>query len=157
MMKRIASMSAGMKLLAACALAVVLAGGVYLYVHAAYPPVRCEAVKHVDPEDRQMAGDCYGCHAKATPKVAQNWYESKHGVALVKCFVCHGQPDGKGAVVFAAVPDVDTICRRCHDPAIRRMEAKFGQGLDCNACHPMHQNSMHHEAYGRTVSKTTFE
>lgn len=51
-----------------------------------------------------MIGDCYGCHLKVTPQVAQDWYESKHGVTLVRCQVCHGQPDGKGAVPFKRVP-----------------------------------------------------
>ena len=73
-----------------------------VYLHLAFPKVRCEAGKHLDSPEAMA--DCYECHLKATPKVAQDWYESKHGIQLVKCFMCHGQPDGKGALPFAAKP-----------------------------------------------------
>lgn len=126
-----------------------------LYVNLAFPTVRCEAVKHLDsPEE---AADCYACHAKATPKTTQDWYESKHGVMLVKCFVCHGQPDGKGSVPFAVNPDMDTTCRKCHDPSVKRMEDKYGLNAACNDCHPFHNNSLHHDAYVKPVSKKTID
>jgi len=101
------------------------------------------------PDD---AADCYECHKKATPKIAQNWYESKHGVALLKCFVCHGQPDGKGSVPWAVVPDPKAVCQKCHDPAMKRMVEKFGMEPNCYKCHPFHQNSLHHEAYKKSGS-----
>jgi len=107
-------------------------------------------VKHLKAPDD--AADCYECHKKATPKVAQDWYESKHGVALMKCFVCHGQPDGKGSVPWAVVPDPQSVCRKCHDPAMKRMEAKFGMKPNCYKCHPFHQNSLHHAAYQKSGS-----
>ena len=103
------------------------------------------------PDD---AADCYECHKKATPKIAQDWYESKHGVALMKCFVCHGQPDGKGSVPWAVVPDPIDVCQKCHDPAMKRMAEKYGVEPDCYKCHPFHQNSLHHEAYKKSESST---
>ena len=109
-----------------------------------------DGIKHLVPPDE--AGDCYECHKKATPKIAQDWYESKHGVALLKCFVCHGQPDGKGSVPWAVVPDAASVCRKCHDPAMKRMEQKYGLKPDCYKCHPFHQNSLHHEAYKKSAS-----
>lgn len=135
--------------------AIIFGGSVYYYAVAALPEVKCEAAKHLDsPEE---AGDCYTCHVKTTPKIAQNWYESKHGVMLVKCFVCHGQPDGKGSIVYSANPDPNYICRRCHDPAVTMMEQKFGMRAECNECHQYHSNSVHHEAYARTESKPTMD
>jgi len=110
-----------------------------------------KTIKHLKAPDD--AADCYTCHQKVTPRVAQNWYESKHGVALMKCFVCHGQPDGKGSIPFAVVPDVATVCRKCHEPAMMRMTKKFGIEPDCYSCHPFHQNSLHHEAYKKSESK----
>ncbi len=110
-----------------------------------------KSIKHLKAPDD--AADCYTCHQKVTPRVAQNWYESKHGVALMKCFVCHGQPDGKGSVPFAVVPDAETVCRKCHEPAMKRMVQKFGIKPDCYMCHPFHQNSLHHKAYGKSESK----
>ncbi len=121
------------------------------YINVAFPRVKCEYAKHLKSPD--TASDCYACHLKATPKVAQDWYESKHGVMLVKCFVCHGQPDGKGSVPYAVNPDVNTTCRKCHDPSIKKMEKKYGLKLECNSCHPFHQNSIHHKAYVKPVAK----
>ena len=139
----------------AVAFAILFGGAVLLYTETAMSGTKCEAAKHLDsPEE---AGDCYTCHQKATPKIAQDWYESKHGVMLVKCFVCHGQPDGKGAIAFSANPDPNYICRRCHDPAVTMMEKKFGMRPECNDCHKYHVNSVHHEAYGKTESKKTME
>jgi len=110
------------------------------------------ALKHLIPTED--AYDCYACHKVTTPKIAQDWFESKHGVMLVKCFVCHGQPDGKGSVPWTVNPDPKAVCQKCHDPAMKRMVAKYGMNLDCNKCHPVHQNSIHHDAYTKTVSKS---
>lgn len=109
------------------------------------------ALKHLIPTED--AYDCYACHKKTTPKVAQDWFESKHGVMLMKCFVCHGLPDGKGSVPWRVNPDPKGVCQKCHDPAMKRMEAKFGIDLDCNQCHPFHHNSLHHDAYKKSESK----
>ena len=83
---------------------------------------------------------------KTTAKVAQEWYESKHGVTLVRCQTCHGMPDGKGSLPFTRNPGKD-VCARCHSLAIERMEAKFGRSDDCASCHPHHQSAMHGNAY----------
>lgn len=109
------------------------------------------SIKHLKAPDD--AADCYECHKKVTPRVAQNWYESKHGVALMKCFVCHGQPDGKGSIPFMVVPEPKAVCRKCHEPAMIRMEKKFGIEPDCYKCHIFHQNSLHHDAYKKSESK----
>ena len=134
----------------------VAAGGFFVYLDAAFPTVRCEAAKHLTaPEE---LSDCYTCHAKATPALAQDWRDSKHGALLVKCVVCHGQPDGQGSIPFAAKPGVKEICGRCHEPAMNRMVAKYGELKDCDPCHPRHQNPMHRNAYEAKVvsNKTEF-
>ena len=123
----------------------------FIYLDQAFPKMRCEAIKHLESPD--SVSDCFECHLKATPKITQDWYESKHGVMLIKCFVCHGQPDGKGSVPYAVDPDVNTTCRKCHDPSIQKMEAKYGLDPNCNQCHPFHNNSLHHEAYVKSVAK----
>jgi hypothetical protein len=125
-----------------------------IYIGVAFPRTRCPA-QHLDSPE--ALADCYECHKKATPKVAQDWYESKHGVQLVKCFMCHGQPDGKGALPYAANPDPDVTCQRCHDPSIQRMTAKFGLSKSCGECHPFHQNSIHHAAYVKPEAKKTLD
>ena len=135
---------------------VAVVGGFFGYITLAFPEVRCEAVKHLDAPEKYA--DCAGCHVKSTPKVAQDWKDSKHGVMLVKCVVCHGQPDGKGSIAFTAKPDPMNICARCHDPSIKRMQAKYGERPDCNSCHPHHQNPMHGDAYENKIptEKTNF-
>lgn len=119
---------------------ILIVGGYFAYMAHAFPETKCEAARHLAAG--AMEGDCYGCHAKATPRVAQEWYESKHGIMLVRCQTCHGQPDGQGAVMFTRSPGVE-ICAKCHSLAMDRMEAKFGRNQDCNTCHPHHQSAMH--------------
>lgn len=124
--------------------AAVFVFGYFGYMAWAFPETKCEAAKHLDAGT--MAGDCYGCHVKATPAEAQHWFESKHGLTLVRCQTCHGMPDGQGSIQFTRSPDVST-CARCHSPAIQRMEAKFGKRGECNVCHPFHQSAMHGSPY----------
>ena len=118
--------------------------GYFAYMAWAFPQTRCEAAKHLAAG--QMEGDCYGCHVKATPAVAQYWNESKHGITLVRCQTCHGLPDGSGAFQFTREPGAD-VCARCHSAAIQRMTAKFGMRNDCSSCHPYHQSAMHGVPY----------
>lgn len=133
--------------------AVIVAGiGVFFaYINIAFPKVRCEGA-HLDVPGQYA--DCVTCHAKTTPMVSQDWRDSKHGVMLVKCVVCHGEPDGKGSIPFEVKPDPMLICARCHDPAIKKMVAKYGDNLDCNTCHPHHQNAMHGDAYENKAPTT---
>ena len=67
-------------LIIALAAVILLVIGFFAYIQNAFTGTRCEAAKHLDAD---MIGDCYGCHLKVTPQVAQDWYESKHGVTLV--------------------------------------------------------------------------
>lgn len=130
-------------------------GGFFAYMALAFPKVRCEGA-HLNAPDEYA--DCLECHLKTTPKVSQDWHESKHGVLLVKCVVCHGQPDGKGSIPFNPAPDPMFICARCHAPSIQRMEEKFGLKPECESCHPNHQNPMHRNAYENRApsDKTNF-
>lgn len=149
-------MSACQKFLVGLGVAALCVGGYFFYISQAFPEVRCEGAKHLErPEE---FADCVTCHAKVTPKVSQDWLESKHGVMMVKCVVCHGEPDGKGSVPFAKVPDPNRICAQCHGPAMVKMTEKFGVRNDCETCHPNHQNPMHGKAYENKIptDKVTF-
>ena len=129
-------------------------GAFFWYLDAAFPEVRYEGSHLAVPE---KYADCVSCHAKSTPKAAQDWKESKHGVMLVKCVVCHGEPDGKGSIPFSAKPAAVAICARCHDPAMKRMAEKFGGDAECDFCHPHHQNPLHSDAYQeKAPSETSF-
>ena len=144
------------KLLLGIGLVAAVVAGFFVYINWAFPKVRCTAATHLTaPEDLT---DCYSCHAKVTARLAQDWQDSKHGVLLVKCFVCHGQPDGKGSIPFNVKPSYRNICSRCHEPAMKRMEIKFGEMNDCETCHPRHQNPIHRAAFEAVVpsGKTDF-
>lgn len=149
-------MSGRKRIIIPVALAVFVAA-YFLYLNTAFTGTRCEGAKVKHGEVTPEQSDCYLCHKKTTPKVAQDWFESKHGVTLVKCYVCHGQPDGKGATPFSAKPSVEGVCQRCHAPAMDMMKAKFGLKGNCESCHLQHTNSLHHEAYSKTESKTKVE
>ena len=139
-------------LIIALAAVILLVIGFFAYIQNAFTGTRCEAAKHLDAD---MIGDCYGCHLKVTPQVAQDWYESKHGVTLVRCQVCHGQPDGKGSVPFKRVPGVE-VCAACHGLAIDKMTALYGKR---DACHPYHARPMHGKVYEnrQATTKTVLE
>ena len=126
--------------------------GILLAVLAPISQAAADQIQHLKAPD--SAADCYGCHKKATPIIAENWRTSKHGVILVKCFVCHGQPDVPGSVPWAVVPDPKVVCQKCHDPAMKRMKEKFGMEGGCYDCHRFHQTSLHHEAYKKSESKS---
>jgi len=133
----------------------VAAVGFFVYLDKAFPKVRCEAAQH--PAAPEALSDCFICHAKVTPALAQDWKDSKHGALLVKCVVCHGQPDGKGSIPFVAKPGAREICARCHEPAMNRMVEKFGELKDCEICHPRHQNPMHRNAYESAAASSNTE
>jgi len=129
---------------------VAVAGGVLAAMalgvfSIAFPKQRSGDFEHLVIPD--SITDCYACHAKMTPKLAHDWYESAHRIKLVKCSRCHGKPDGTGAIPFTAYPDSRTICGKCHASAIRHMQENFGIDLECSECHPFHQNSLHRVAY----------
>jgi hypothetical protein len=96
---------------------------------AAAPPPRA----HVDPKGEP---DCATCHRTDTPEVFAEWEASRHGVALVKCLVCHGST-GKD---FRARPDA-SACGSCH---ARELESLSHRAVkDCFACHAPHSLSAH--------------
>ena len=51
--------------------------------------------------------DCAECHETATPAAFKAWYDSRHGEAMVKCLVCHGDA-GKS---FTMAPPAERCAR----------------------------------------------
>lgn len=75
---------------------------------------------------------CAGCHAQATPAVAAQWREGRHGMALVACFVCHGSTGQD----FRARPE-PAGCRGCHPVQVSSV-TRDGRTQGCFQCHPPH-------------------
>jgi hypothetical protein len=91
------------------------------------------ARKHVATDGEQ---DCASCHRTGTPAAFAAWEASPHGLALVKCVVCHGST-GKD---FRARPAA-TGCGACH--AAQAASVARRPVSDCFACHAPHSLSAH--------------
>lgn len=88
---------------------------------------------HVDAGGEQ---ECATCHRTQTPDAFAEWEASPHGIALVKCVVCHGST-GRD---FKARPAA-TGCGSCHDAEAASMAKRAVS--DCFACHAPHTLSAH--------------
>lgn len=86
---------------------------------------------HLDVKGEQ---ECATCHRGDTPEAFKAWEDSKHGLALVKCVVCHGST-GKD---FRPRPDT-SACRSCHAAAVEALAKRPVK--DCFACHAPHSLS----------------
>jgi hypothetical protein len=75
--------------------------------------------------------ECATCHRTGTPDVFAAWEGSQHGLALVKCVVCHGST-GKD---FRSRPDASG-CRACHAAEVEALAKRAVK--DCFACHAPH-------------------
>lgn len=72
--------------------------------------------------------DCAQCHEEATPELHAQWYGSGHGLAMVKCYQCHGTFE-----TFRLTPTPQD-CAVCH----ANMMNKCPQNKPCWACHVPH-------------------
>jgi hypothetical protein len=77
--------------------------------------------------------DCAGCHEQATPAAWKAWNDGAHGLALVKCQVCHGST-GKD---FTLRPSVER-CRGCHAAEVASGAPLAKKGVGCFTCHAPH-------------------
>lgn len=86
--------------------------------------------KDVHPElsEQEMLVACADCHKEATPEVQKEWYDSLHGIAMVKCYQCHGTFGD-----FAVTPSRQN-CGTCHN----NMLAKCPTDKPCWECHVPH-------------------
>ncbi len=72
---------------------------------------------------------CYECHKEVTPDIYEEWYNSRHGIAHVRCFQCHGGYDD-----LKVVPDV-AQCSVCHMEVMDRCP----KDRPCWSCHSAHE------------------
>ena len=114
--------------------AVVLAIAALLVT--APPPAAAVAGRARGHPETRGEQDCAACHRTDTPAAFADWERSPHGVALVKCVVCHGST-GKD---FRARPAA-TGCGACHPAAAASVERRAVS--DCWACHAPHTLSAH--------------
>ena len=83
---------------------------------------------HGDLTDQQKLIACSECHKSETPDIYNQWYESLHGIGMVKCYECHGTFEN-----LAVVPD-KSVCGVCHSAAMTKCPAD----KPCWDCHQPH-------------------
>lgn len=83
---------------------------------------------HPELSAQEMLIACADCHRETTPEVTQEWYDSLHGIGMVKCYQCHGTFE-----TFTVTPSRET-CGTCHTARM----AKYKDNTPCWECHTPH-------------------
>jgi hypothetical protein len=116
-----------MKIVALLAVSLLAASGVAFAAAAKKTPAK-PAPGHPPLSAQEMLVDCAECHKAATPEIEKEWYDSKHGLAMVKCYQCHGSFEN-----FVVTPSPGA-CAACHADRL----AKCPQNKACWQCHIPH-------------------
>ncbi len=83
---------------------------------------------HPEITEQEKLTDCAECHQQATPDVHKQWFDSSHGIGMVKCYQCHGTYEN-----FKKTPAISD-CAVCH----ANMVGKCPKDKPCWACHTPH-------------------
>lgn len=87
-----------------------------------------QASKHPAVTEQEKLIDCAECHLQATPEVHKQWFDSSHGIGMVKCYQCHGTYEN-----FKKTPAISD-CAVCHV----NMVEKCPKDKKCWECHTPH-------------------
>ena len=89
---------------------------------------------HPDLSPQEQLVDCAQCHSEVTPELEKEWNDSVHGIAMVKCYQCHGTFE-----TFVATPPLSN-CATCHTDKMENHAEKQGKaaGTPCWECHVPH-------------------
>lgn len=87
-----------------------------------------EKAMHPELSEQEMLIACADCHKDVTPEIEKEWYDSLHGIAMVKCYECHGTFGN-----FSVTPTRQT-CGTCHADMLK----KCPQDKPCWECHVPH-------------------
>ncbi len=109
-----------------CGLLPVLLGLILLAVAAI--AADNSAPEHPQLSEQEMLIGCAECHRSTTPEIEKEWFESEHGIAMVKCYQCHGTFES-----FVVTPTIQT-CAICHADMLK----KCPQDKTCWDCHAPH-------------------
>jgi len=85
-------------------------------------------VTHPELNEQEMLIACSECHRESTPDLEKEWYNSAHGIAMVKCYQCHGTFE-----TFRVTPTREN-CAACH----QNMMDKCPKDKACWDCHVPH-------------------
>jgi hypothetical protein len=107
---------------------VAIAGCCTLALAADKKAKQAKQVKHPPLTTQEQYIACDACHADTTPDLHKQWFDSRHGVGMVKCYQCHGTFE-----TFRVTPTRQD-CAVCHE----NMMKKCPQDKTCWQCHPAH-------------------
>ena len=113
----------------------IITGGLLLAVLAALiflvQPVTGQNNKDSHPElsEQEMLIACVDCHRENTPDIEKEWYDSVHGIAMVKCYQCHGTFE-----TFQVSPTKED-CATCHKDMLGKEGAKDKACWECHVPH----------------------
>jgi len=83
---------------------------------------------HPEITEQEKLLPCFECHKEATPEVYNEWFDSLHGIGMVKCYQCHGTYEN-----MKIEPEASD-CMVCHVDQIK----KCPQDKKCWSCHTAH-------------------
>ena len=86
------------------------------------------ASAHPELSAQEMLVPCSECHQEATPDIYDEWYNSVHGIGMVKCYQCHGTFENMKTQPAAS------DCMVCHADQIK----KCPKDKKCWSCHNAH-------------------
>lgn len=86
------------------------------------------AAEHPEISDQEKLLPCSECHKEATPDIYDEWFNSLHGIGMVKCYQCHGTYENMKTEPAAS------DCMVCHADQIK----KCPQDKKCWSCHTAH-------------------
>jgi len=89
---------------------------------------------HPELSEQEKLIDCAECHKGVTPEVEKEWNDSLHGIAMVKCYQCHGTFES-----FVVEPAREN-CATCHADKLENHAEKQGKAANtpCWECHVPH-------------------
>ncbi len=109
-------------------------------------PLPASTIQKLPPQQQQ----CRVCHEKTTPDVFKQWSKSKHAVANVRCFQCHGTLED-----FHRTPPIEK-CAACHFHEVETMQKKK-PGMKCWDCHQEHIFQFHGTGVKKIKSAKDFK
>lgn len=86
------------------------------------------APQHPELSEQEMLQPCADCHRETTPELEKEWFDSVHGIAMVKCYQCHGTFE-----TFKVTPS-QADCAICHADMLN----KCPNDKPCWECHIPH-------------------
>lgn len=86
-----------------------------------------EKAAHPELTEQEQLIACADCHREATPDIEKEWFDSVHGIAMVKCYQCHGTFES-----FAVTP-AGNNCATCHADMLDKEP-----NTPCWECHVPH-------------------